>query len=187
MATKKLINSKELSKWLKIDVAKIEALADKHVLSYYDLDGEKLFYKNNAKLEYRKYIHNNFIPAHANGGKASKAKADTKKKEVTKREDEYCVHKLSNGTQLEIHRDGKIYANGELVKPKKHHGRLYYFYRDENGRQREVSLARLVAYFFVKNPHGYKFVAYKDGDKTNIAADNLYYKLNPNINLYGKR
>lgn len=186
MATKKLINSKELSKWLKIDVAKIEALADKHVLSYYDLDGEKLFYKNNAKLEYRKYIRRNFIPAHANGGKASRAKADTKKKEVTKREDEYCLHKLSNGTQLEIHRDGKIYANGELVNPKKSHGRLSYYYRDENGKQRQLSLARLVAYYFLKNPHGCHFVCYKNGDKTNIAANNLYYAKCPK-KYYGKR
>lgn len=186
MATKKLINSKELSKWLKIDVEKIEALADKHVLSYYDLDGEKLFYKNNAKLEYRKYIHNNFIPAHANGGKVSKAKAATKKKEVTKREDEYCVHKLPNGTQLEIHRDGKIYANGELVKPCKEHGRLVYRYKDENNIQRYVTLARLVANYFVKNHHGYHFVCYKNGDKTNIAADNLCYTDCPK-KYYGKR
>lgn len=81
---------------------------------------------------------------------------------------------------LEIHDDGKVYrikgGDKQEVKPTvmKVHGndRLVVTYM-ENGVQKRPYLSREIAKRFVPNEHGYDIVSFKDGDTTNVAADNL--------------
>ena len=83
---------------------------------------------------------------------------------------------------LEIHEDGTVYRikNGEKqeVKPTvlKVHGsnRLVVTYM-ENGVQKRPYLSREIAKRFVPNEHGYNIVSFKDGDTTNVSADNLIW------------
>lgn len=83
---------------------------------------------------------------------------------------------------LEIHEDGTVYRikNGEKqeVKPTvlNVHGndRLTVTYM-ENGKQKHTYLSREIAKRFVPNEHGYNIVSFKDGDPTNVSADNLIW------------
>ncbi len=43
----------------------------------------------------------------------------------------------------------------------------------KRGEYKVMSIHRLVAAAFVENPHGYRYVNHKDGDKLNNSADNL--------------
>ena len=81
---------------------------------------------------------------------------------------------------LEIHEDGTVYRikNGEKqeVKPIitniKGNDRVVITYM-ENGSQKHTYLSREIAKHFVPNKKGYNIVSFKDGDTTNVAADNL--------------
>ena len=83
---------------------------------------------------------------------------------------------------LEIHEDGTVYrinkGDKQEVKPTvfKVHGndRLVVTYM-ENGVQKRPYLSREIAKRFVPNEHGYDNVSFKDGDTTNVAADNLIW------------
>ena len=44
------------------------------------------------------------------------------------------------------------------------------------GERKFYYVARLVAEEFIPNPNGYKYVGFKDGNKENCSADNLYWK-----------
>ena len=81
---------------------------------------------------------------------------------------------------LEIHEDGTVYR---LKKDGKHKveptiskikgsDRVFINYTID-GKQKHAYLSREIAKRFVPNEHGYKFVSFKDGDTTNVAADNL--------------
>ena len=83
---------------------------------------------------------------------------------------------------LEIHEDGTVYR---IKKDGKHkikptvtkingNDRLMITYM-ENGNQKHAYLSREIAKSFVPNEHGYNFVSFKDGDTTNVAADNLIW------------
>ncbi|MBK3518913.1 hypothetical protein [Carboxylicivirga marina] len=41
---------------------------------------------------------------------------------------------------------------------------------------REVRVARMVALYFLPNPHRLNVIGFKDGDKTNCKADNLQWR-----------
>lgn len=83
---------------------------------------------------------------------------------------------------LEIYEDGTVYRikNGEKqeVKPTvlRVHGsdRLVVTYT-ENGVQKRPYLSREIAKRFVPNENGYNIVSFKDGDPTNVSADNLIW------------
>ena len=83
---------------------------------------------------------------------------------------------------LEIHEDGKVYR---LSKNGKHEtkpivtningsDRVVITYM-ENGKQKHAYLSREIAKRFVPNEHGYNIVSFKDGDTTNVSADNLIW------------
>lgn len=44
------------------------------------------------------------------------------------------------------------------------------------GKRKFYYVSRLVAEEFIPNPNGYKYVGFKDGNKENCSADNLYWK-----------
>ena len=81
---------------------------------------------------------------------------------------------------LEIHEDGTVYRinkNGKheikpIVTNIKGNDRVVITYM-ENGKQKHAYLSREIAKRFVPNEHGYNIVSFKDGDTTNVAADNL--------------
>ena len=83
---------------------------------------------------------------------------------------------------LEIHEDGAVYRikNGEKqeVKPIitniNGSDRVVITYM-ENGSQKHAYLSREIAKRFVPNDKGYNIVSFKDGDTTNVAADNLIW------------
>uniref|UniRef100_UPI00352BBAB3 hypothetical protein n=1 Tax=Aerococcus urinaeequi TaxID=51665 RepID=UPI00352BBAB3 len=81
---------------------------------------------------------------------------------------------------LEIHEDGTVYRlnkNGKHeIKPVvtniKGNDRVVITYM-KDGNQKHTYLSREIAKRFVPNEHGYNIVSFKDGDTTNVAADNL--------------
>lgn len=81
---------------------------------------------------------------------------------------------------LEIHEDGTVYRikNGEKqeVKPIitniKGNDRVVITYM-KDGSQKHTYLSREIAKRFVPNENNYNIVSFKDGDTTNVAADNL--------------
>ena len=81
---------------------------------------------------------------------------------------------------LEIHEDGTVYRlkkdGKQKVEPTiskiKGSDRVFINYTID-GKQKHSYLSREIAKRFVPNEHGYKFVSFKDGDTTNVAADNL--------------
>ena len=83
---------------------------------------------------------------------------------------------------LEIHEDGTVYRikNGEKqeVKPIitniNGSDRVVITYM-ENGKQKHAYLSREIAKRFVPNENNYNIVSFKDGDTTNVAADNLIW------------
>ena len=83
---------------------------------------------------------------------------------------------------LEIHEDGTVcrIKNGDKQKIKpiitniKGNDRVVITYM-ENGKQKHAYLSREIAKRFVPNEHNYNIVSFKDGDTTNVAADNLIW------------
>ena len=83
---------------------------------------------------------------------------------------------------LEIHEDGTVYRikNGEkqevnpIITNIKGNDRVVITYM-ENGSQKHTYLSREIAKQFVPNENGYNIVSFKDGDTTNVAADNLIW------------
>ena len=81
---------------------------------------------------------------------------------------------------LEIHEDGKVYRlnkNGKhevkpIVTNIKVSDRVVITYM-KNGKQKHAYLSREIAKRFVPNENNYNIVSFKDGDTTNVAADNL--------------
>jgi hypothetical protein len=69
--------------------------------------------------------------------------------------------------------DGQVFNNGKLKKPLFKKGQTAMLRLKENGITRELSLSKLVAQCFVPNPHRYKHVQFKDGNRHNCRADNL--------------
>lgn len=55
-------------------------------------------------------------------------------------------------------------------------GKKHYMMMFEGGANYYYSLHHLVAEYFVPNPKGYDAVGFKDGDKQNFEASNLYWK-----------
>ena len=83
---------------------------------------------------------------------------------------------------LEIHEDGTVYRinkNGKheikpIVTNIKGNDRVVITYM-ENGKQKHAYLSREIAKRFVPNEHGYNIVSFKDGNTTNVSADNLIW------------
>lgn len=83
---------------------------------------------------------------------------------------------------LEIHEDGAVYRikKGEKQKIKpivtniKGSDRVVITYM-ENGKQKHAYLSREIAKRFVPNENNYNIVSFKDGDTTNVAANNLIW------------
>lgn len=83
---------------------------------------------------------------------------------------------------LEIHEDGTVYRirNGEKQKIKpiitniKGSDRVVITYM-KNGKQKHAYLSREIAKRFVPNENNYNIVSFKDGDTTNVAAENLIW------------
>lgn len=74
-------------------------------------------------------------------------------------------------TEYEISEDGVVTATIPTSKNKK--GNPYVYINDSNGINRQMYIARLVAFAFVPNPNNYSCVNHKDGDLLNNNADNL--------------
>ena len=83
---------------------------------------------------------------------------------------------------LEIHEDGKVYRlnkNGKheakpIVTNIKGNDRVVITYM-EDGKQKHSYLSREIAKRFVPNENNYNIVSFKDGDTTNVSADNLIW------------
>ena len=83
---------------------------------------------------------------------------------------------------LEIHEDGTVYRikNGEkqevnpIITNIKGNDRVVITYM-ENGSQKHTYLSREIAKRFVPNENNYNIVSFKDGDTTNVSADNLIW------------
>ena len=83
---------------------------------------------------------------------------------------------------LEIHEDGTVYRinkNGKhetkpIITNIKGSDRVVITYM-ENGKQKHAYLSREIAKRFVPNEHGYNIVSFKDGNTTNVSADNLIW------------
>lgn len=83
---------------------------------------------------------------------------------------------------LEIHEDGTVYrikkGDKHKIKPIitniKGNDRVVVTYMD-NGTQKHAYLSREIAKRFVPNEKNYNIVSFKDGDTTNVAADNLIW------------
>ena len=83
---------------------------------------------------------------------------------------------------LEIHEDGTVYRlskNGKheikpIVTNIKGNDRVVITYM-ENGSQKHTYLSREIAKRFVPNENNYNIVSFKDGDTTNVSADNLIW------------
>ncbi len=55
-----------------------------------------------------------------------------------------------------------------------------------NGSKHPVAVHRLVAEAFVPNPNGYRYVLFRDGDRDNLSAENLYWNRTKSITARGK-
>ena len=84
---------------------------------------------------------------------------------------------------LEIHEDGKLYRiknSGKKIEtePVKHiifnKPRMVGTYC-ENGKQKQVYLAREIAKRFLENAENKPYVSFKDGDSLNISVENLIW------------
>ena len=83
---------------------------------------------------------------------------------------------------LEIHEDGKVYRlnkNGKheakpIVTNIKGNDRVVITYM-KDGSQKHTYLSREIAKRFVPNENNYNIVSFKDGDTTNVSADNLIW------------
>ena len=81
---------------------------------------------------------------------------------------------------LEIHEDGKVYRLNKdgkheikpIVTNIKGNDRVVITYMKDGG-QKHAYLSREIAKRFVPNENNYNIVSFKDGDTTNVAADNL--------------
>ena len=81
---------------------------------------------------------------------------------------------------LEIHEDGTVYRinkNGKheiepIVTNIKGNDRIVITYM-KDGSQKHAYLSREIAKRFVPNENNYNIVSFKDGDTTNVSADNL--------------
>lgn len=81
---------------------------------------------------------------------------------------------------LEIHEDGTVYRinkdDKQKIKPIitniNGSDRVVITYM-ENGKQKHAYLSREIAKRFVPNENNYNIVSFKDGDTTNVVADNL--------------
>ena len=81
---------------------------------------------------------------------------------------------------LEIHEDGAVYRLNKdgkqetkpIVTNIKGNDRVVITYM-ENGSQKHTYLSREIAKHFVPNENNYNIVSFKDGDTTNVAAENL--------------
>lgn len=79
-------------------------------------------------------------------------------------------------------REHKLFVNGDmflcdtgrqLKRQLMTSGYHFYAFRDENKKQKNFSVHRLVATFFIKKPEGYNYVNHMDGDKLNNVVSNL--------------
>lgn len=83
---------------------------------------------------------------------------------------------------LEIYEDGTVYrikkGDKQKIKPIitniKGSDRVVITYM-ENGKQKHAYLSREIAKRFVPNENNYNIVSFKDGDTTNVVADNLIW------------
>ena len=83
---------------------------------------------------------------------------------------------------LEIHEDGKVYRINKdgkqetkpIVTNINGSDRVVITYMD-NGKQKHTYLSREIAKRFVPNENNYNIVSFKDGDTTNVSADNLIW------------
>ena len=83
---------------------------------------------------------------------------------------------------LEIHEDGTVYRLNKdgkhevkpIVTNIKGNDRIVITYM-KDGTQKHTYLSREIAKRFVPNENGYNIVSFKDGDTTNVAADNLIW------------
>ena len=81
---------------------------------------------------------------------------------------------------LEIHEDGTVYRIKDGIKQEAKpivtningSDRVVITYM-KDGSQKHTYLSREIAKHFVPNEKGYNIVSFKDGDTTNVAADNL--------------
>lgn len=81
--------------------------------------------------------------------------------------------------QYQVSEEGQIrnWSTWKVLKRRvcKKDGALLVNLSNGTGRQKTVVVARIVAEVFVDNPEGYKFVKYKDDNKLNVKAENLYW------------
>jgi hypothetical protein len=81
--------------------------------------------------------------------------------------------------QYQVSEEGQIrnWSTWKVLKRRvcKKDGALMVNLSNGVGMQKTVIVARIVAEVFVPNPEGYKFVKYKDDNKLNVHADNLYW------------
>lgn len=64
----------------------------------------------------------------------------------------------------------------QILKPRENtHGKHLLVNLSMDSGLKTFYVHKLVAEVFVENPEEFKYVRFRDGDKTNVSADNLYW------------
>ena len=80
---------------------------------------------------------------------------------------------------------GNVYYNGNMLKvPIKKPNQALKIRIQENGICRLYGLATLIAKAFIPNPHQYKKIIFKDGNKYNCHAGNIEWVSNVQFSRY---
>lgn len=83
-------------------------------------------------------------------------------------------YQVSNtGKVISLQRQKHNSGEGYLMKPSIERGYERIVLTDRSGKQKHVSIHRLVALAFVPNPNNYAIINHKDENKLNNNADNL--------------
>lgn len=83
------------------------------------------------------------------------------------------------GDIYKVYNNGQIFKNtGKELKPNidKYYARVKFTY---HGKHKRFTLSHLIAELFIPNPDPkiYNIIKFKDGNKLNCAADNLYWDM----------
>jgi hypothetical protein len=90
-----------------------------------------------------------------------------------------------HGRKFRLYINGDMYSLDTFIMFKRQlmsNGYHFYAFRDTNGKQKNVSVHRLIAIHFIPNPNNYKEVNHIDGNKINNHISNLEW-VNKSMNM----
>lgn len=95
---------------------------------------------------------------------------------------------LKKSITLTIEDGSRVYNKKQdpiKLKPRRRYdGRMWIPLINDQKETKQIFIAHIVAELFIPNPYRCQYVAFKDGDMTNCAADNLYWSdIDPRVML----